>query len=714
MADDIGFEPVENIGFEPVGTDLSAVRSAYSSELQNPATVANLLALTHNEVGKQGPEAQQAFMETVFNRAAARGVSLGQVISDRQYYPQASFRKANATEEEANNYIQILGNVVGGSNVSNYATGNASGNVGFAGGPQTLKAGGERFGIEGPDVGWVPTVVPAEITETRVEKAKPVKTVELEVARGTAVPGAPIHPSSIGFEPVTPETVTPGEAKPALPLQTVSRMPTEEEAAAAPKATLAYPWSGFQLPTAEPGATYEPQTITPDESSPVYQGVKQSLSKMADALAPLAVGDVTPLVQMIVPTMEDVHSILALTKPETYTQKTEIGSPEYYEQITDYALPLLLPLAAKAVGLKTGLGKTTPEDISKVAEKPVEEVKTAAQTEGVTPEAPTEPPPIPTEEAMKPQPIEPITARAEVEAQSRVQFLVDNGVSEEQAARQVAHEVSAPAAEIGFEPLNAGSVSPLTDEFAAALQERQPIPEGQRPPNASVSSSPAVGYSEATPVSEASGPLVGVRNQSVAEAIGRGELPPEALVPGEGIATEAARARGHTLLGQGADPYEAARRLAAPDDMSLVRAKYERLAYDRAKARQRGDRAAERDLERQQATFMRETFQPAKTQWANSGMALQREVPVDLTTYDGLYNHYVDVGKGTGELKAGQRGALEGRAKGAQRLVERETSVNDQLAREAERVHGKPKRVPNDAEMQVDLENWAKELTPCR
>ena len=43
-----------------------------------------------------------------------------------------------------------------GTNLSNGATGNASGNVGFAGGPQTFQAGGERFGREGQDAKWTP------------------------------------------------------------------------------------------------------------------------------------------------------------------------------------------------------------------------------------------------------------------------------------------------------------------------------------------------------------------------------------------------------------------------------------------------------------------------------------------------------------------------------------------------------------------------------
>ena len=50
---------------------------------------------------------------------------------------------------------EALQYVCEGSNISRLATGNASGHVGFAGGPQTFASGtGERFGIEGPDMRW--------------------------------------------------------------------------------------------------------------------------------------------------------------------------------------------------------------------------------------------------------------------------------------------------------------------------------------------------------------------------------------------------------------------------------------------------------------------------------------------------------------------------------------------------------------------------------
>lgn len=137
-------------------TGLSGARAAYSAELSDPRIRNALLALTHAEVGGQGPQAQQAFIESVMNRAAARGKSLADTIYDRNYFPAITHQRigSGVPAQHAPGYNRILDAVVGGSNISNYATGNASGTVGFAGGPQTFAANGERFGIEGPDRAW--------------------------------------------------------------------------------------------------------------------------------------------------------------------------------------------------------------------------------------------------------------------------------------------------------------------------------------------------------------------------------------------------------------------------------------------------------------------------------------------------------------------------------------------------------------------------------
>lgn len=131
-------------------------RSSFDAELANPAVRSRLLAITNAEVGSQGPQAQQAFMETIFNRATARGQTLDQTLRG-SYFPKTTYDAADrvmGSQAMETKYADMLAKVRGGSNLSNYATGNASGTVGFAGGPQTYAANGERFGIEGPDRAW--------------------------------------------------------------------------------------------------------------------------------------------------------------------------------------------------------------------------------------------------------------------------------------------------------------------------------------------------------------------------------------------------------------------------------------------------------------------------------------------------------------------------------------------------------------------------------
>ena len=93
-------------------------------------------------------------METLFNRAHARGTTLLQTMNDKGYYPAVSIKGKSFDDTDAGLMQEALGRVVSGSNISGGATGNASGKVMFAGGPQTYSPGtGERFGIEGPDIG---------------------------------------------------------------------------------------------------------------------------------------------------------------------------------------------------------------------------------------------------------------------------------------------------------------------------------------------------------------------------------------------------------------------------------------------------------------------------------------------------------------------------------------------------------------------------------
>ena len=133
-------------------SNLHDLRSNYANEFQDPTIRRAIFNLTHNEVGNQGPTAKRAFMESLFNRAAARGQSLGQTIFDHKYYPDISYRPARLDENDLGEYDGTLNAVTSGSNISHYATGNGSGNV--RGGPTTKEAEGEHFVVENQDVGW--------------------------------------------------------------------------------------------------------------------------------------------------------------------------------------------------------------------------------------------------------------------------------------------------------------------------------------------------------------------------------------------------------------------------------------------------------------------------------------------------------------------------------------------------------------------------------
>ena len=124
---------------------LAGSRTRFARELNDAAIRARLNNLICREVGGQGTVAQQAFTESLFNRAAARGQTLDRAMR-RGYFPAVSLRAGCGGL-----YDGIIRQVIRGSNVSAFATGNASGTVGFGGGPETFAANGERFGIENHD-----------------------------------------------------------------------------------------------------------------------------------------------------------------------------------------------------------------------------------------------------------------------------------------------------------------------------------------------------------------------------------------------------------------------------------------------------------------------------------------------------------------------------------------------------------------------------------
>jgi hypothetical protein len=149
----------------------AGARDKFARELKNPEIRERLFRLTEVEVHHQGPKATQAFMESVLNRADARGQTLAEAINDRHYYPAVSLRGWDPGDDRPM-FRAALDKVLAGSNVAGFATGNASRHVGFNGGRQTYVPGtGERFGIEGTDFAWVFSMEKririAELTEGR-------------------------------------------------------------------------------------------------------------------------------------------------------------------------------------------------------------------------------------------------------------------------------------------------------------------------------------------------------------------------------------------------------------------------------------------------------------------------------------------------------------------------------------------------------------------
>lgn len=136
---------------------LSQARSNFASELQDPNRRRLLMASTAAEVGGQGSAAEQAYMESVMNRASAEGRSLAAVLLDPQYYPASTKNQLGATfnKDENQRYGSIIDNVLAGSNVSNLATGNESGKVRSGGAQITFDPGtGERFVEENWTKDW--------------------------------------------------------------------------------------------------------------------------------------------------------------------------------------------------------------------------------------------------------------------------------------------------------------------------------------------------------------------------------------------------------------------------------------------------------------------------------------------------------------------------------------------------------------------------------
>jgi hypothetical protein len=140
-------------------SSLAEQRKRIGEELKDPETRRLLAASTKAEVSGQGPEAEHSYIESVTNRALSRNKSLKETLRDPHYYPETTKNKLD-NRVSASDQARIdehTGKVLAGSNVTNYGTGNESGNV-RSGGAQVTRDFGprrERFIRENKDLDWV-------------------------------------------------------------------------------------------------------------------------------------------------------------------------------------------------------------------------------------------------------------------------------------------------------------------------------------------------------------------------------------------------------------------------------------------------------------------------------------------------------------------------------------------------------------------------------
>ncbi len=108
------------------------------------------------EVGGQGPEAQMAFAESVFNRAAARNHTIDYEIRNHgrySYWPQRQSQPGSSRNQA---FIDIITKVCrNGTNLTCGATGNDGVGDGInTTAPTTYVSRGERYSIEHADRNW--------------------------------------------------------------------------------------------------------------------------------------------------------------------------------------------------------------------------------------------------------------------------------------------------------------------------------------------------------------------------------------------------------------------------------------------------------------------------------------------------------------------------------------------------------------------------------
>lgn len=150
----------------PAGTGVGIDRSAFVQELrQKPGLRERLLDIAYNEQGSN-PQGTQAVLESMMNRAQVRGTNLERQARwtgpERGYYERGNMGRGK--EPHRATLERSLANTLAGSNISNFAYGNASqgtaqdkitGRRGITATP-TFRAGGETFfGPNSDEPGYV-------------------------------------------------------------------------------------------------------------------------------------------------------------------------------------------------------------------------------------------------------------------------------------------------------------------------------------------------------------------------------------------------------------------------------------------------------------------------------------------------------------------------------------------------------------------------------
>ena len=126
--------PVQGSSIGESSTDGSQVSRRTALDRLDPREKQTLLELAEWEIGSGSPRAKVAFMETVANRAAARGVGISTIVNSKGYYRDFWDAKTGNSiprdralnESNVNEWNSYFNTVANGSNITWGATDNAS------------------------------------------------------------------------------------------------------------------------------------------------------------------------------------------------------------------------------------------------------------------------------------------------------------------------------------------------------------------------------------------------------------------------------------------------------------------------------------------------------------------------------------------------------------------------------------------------------------